>query len=172
MNDYKTEDGYGTNVFPSLLGGLNLIVLLQVGLTTQTFGVDFWEALFVALGAYWTIKGIRYIASAHDFKETKVRTQDLEEFPKKGIYAKIRHPVGAGFIYINIGVTLLFRSIILLTSVLPFFGAMWFILAKYQDSILVKKFDEDYIQHMERVGMFRGKGDYTQRLQDSGYGMY
>ncbi|MFW9933770.1 MAG: methyltransferase family protein [Candidatus Thorarchaeota archaeon] len=172
MNDYKTADGYGTNVFPSLLGGLNLLVLLQVGFTTQTFGVDFWEALFVALGAYWSIKGIRYIASAHDFAETKVKTQDLTDFPKKGIYSKIRHPIGAGFIYISIGVSLLFRSAACLVVVVPIFGAAWFMLAKYQDSILVKKFDEDYIQHMDMVGMFRGKGDHTQRLQDSGYGMY
>lgn len=171
MTDYKTSDGYGTNAFPGLLGGLNLIILLSIGWGTQTFGVDFWEALFVTVGAYCTIKGIRYIVSAHEHKETKVRTQDLEEFPTKGIYARIRHPVGAGYIYINIGVMLLFRSITLL-SVVIFFGAIWFMLARYQDSLLIKKFDEDYLKHMERVGMFRGKGDYTQRLQDSGYGMY
>ncbi len=171
MSKYKTSDGYGTNVFPSLLAGLNLIVLLQVGITTQTFGVDFWEALFVFGGAYLVIKGIRYIASAHDIEETKVRTQDLDEFPRKGIYRKIRHPIGAAFMYINIGVMFLFRSLPLL-GVIPVFGAFWFILAKYQDSILVKKFDEDYLKYMETAGMFRGKGDASQRLQDSGYEMY
>ncbi len=172
MTDYRTEDGYRRNVFPALLGGLNLIVLIQVGWSTQTFGVDFWEALFVALGAYWTIKGARYIVSAHDFQETNVRTQDLVAFPKKGIYSKIRHPVGAGYIYINLGIALLLRSVALLIIVFPIFTTAWFFLAKYQDSLLVKKFDDEYIQHMERAGMFRGKGDYTQRLQDSGYGMY
>ncbi|MFW9908034.1 MAG: methyltransferase family protein [Candidatus Thorarchaeota archaeon] len=164
-----TSTGY--NAFPALLGGINIIVALQVGLGTQTFGVGFWDFLFVLLGAYWAYKCASYIMKAHESREAKIRTQEITEFPKKGIYAKIRHPVGAAFIYFNMACVLLFRSVPLITVALVF-GACWFILAVFQDRLLIKKFGAEYQQYMMNAGMFRGKGEHGQRLQDSGYGMY
>ncbi|MHA1909524.1 MAG: methyltransferase family protein [Candidatus Thorarchaeota archaeon] len=171
MSDYSVDRNSGVNTFPALLGGLNIIVLIQIGLSSMTVGVGFWDFLFVLAGGYFAVKTVRYMTRAHESKKTKIRTQELESFPKKGIYSKIRHPVGAAFIYLNIACVLLFRSYALITVAFVF-GAMWFILAKYQDDLLIKRFGEEYKEHIERVGMFRGKGDTSQRLQDSGYSMY
>jgi protein-S-isoprenylcysteine O-methyltransferase Ste14 len=171
MTDNSDSERFGLNAFPGLLGGLNLLVSIGVGLGSQTFGVGFWDALFVLAGAYFVVKGIRYISQANDIRQTRVRTQELESFPKKGIYRKIRHPIGAAFIYINIALCLLFRSLALI-SVAAVFGALWFMLARYQDNILLGKFDERYSEYMAKAGMFRGKGNMNERLQDSGYGMY
>jgi len=171
MSDDGVDRKKGVNAFPAILGGVNLIAILQVGLSTMTMGVGFWDFLFIIIGAYFSLKTVRYISKAHESKKTKIRTQDLASFPKKGIYSKIRHPIGAAFLYLNIASVLLFRSIGLITVALVF-GAMWFILAKYQDNILINQFGEEYEEHMNHVGMFRGKGDTSQRLQDTGYSMY
>lgn len=171
MSDYNVDKKKGYNAFPALLGGLNLIIVIQIGIGTQTAGVGFWDLIFVLAGAYFSYKTARYIVQAHEEKETKSRTQELVSFPKKGIYSKIRHPVGAAFIYFNIACVLLFRSISLIT-VVPVFAALWFILAKYQDGKLIEKFGEEYEDYMVAAGMFRGKGDYGQRLANSGYDMY
>jgi protein-S-isoprenylcysteine O-methyltransferase Ste14 len=171
MSDHGVDRKTGVNAFPGLLGGMNLIAVIQIGLSSMTFGVGFWDFLFVLTGGYFAIKSVRYLTRAHDSKATKTRTQELESIPKKGIYSSIRHPIGASFIYLNIACILLFRSIALITTAF-IFGAMWFILAGYQDSLLLKRFGDEYEKHMENVGMFRGKGDTSQRLQDSGYSMY
>lgn len=171
MTDSPASENFGANAFPSLLGGLNLLVSIGIGLASQTSGVGFWDALFVLAGAYFIVKGIRYISQANDIRQTRIRTQELQSFPKKGIYRRIRHPIGTAFIYINIALCLLFRSFALI-SVAAVFGALWFMLARYQDNILLEKFDEKYSEYMTRAGMFRGKGDMSERLQDSGYGMY
>ena len=171
MSDYNVDRKTGVNAFPALLGGLNLLALIQIGLTTMPVGAGFWDFLFVLAGGYFAIKTVRYMTQAHESKKTKIRTQELKSFQKEGIYSKIRYPVGASFIYLNIACILLFRSYALITVAL-IFGAVWFILAKYQDQILIQRFGEDYEEHMEHVGMFRGKGDTSQRLKDSGYEMY
>ncbi len=171
MSDYNVDRKTGVNVYPAILGGLNLIILIQIGLTSMAVEVGFWDFLFVLAGGYFAIKTVRYMIQAHDSKKTKIRTQELESFPTKGIYSKIRHPVGASFIYLNIACILLFRSFSLITVAL-IFGAIWFILAKYQDNILIQRFGGEYEEHMKHAGMFRGRGDTSQRLQDSGYGMY
>ena len=155
MSDYNVDRKTGVNAFPAIIGGLNLIALIQIGLTTMSVGAGFWDFLFVLAGGYFAIKTVRYLTQAHESKKT----------------SKIRYPVGASFIYLNIACILLFRSYALITVAL-IFGAVWFILAKYQDQILIQRFGEDYEEHMEHVGMFRGKGDTSQRLKDSGYEMY
>lgn len=171
MSDYNVDKKKGYNAYPALLGGLNLIVIIQMGLGSQTFGVGFWDMIFVLAGTYFSYKTARYIAQAHDAKQAKVRTQELDEFSREGIYSKIRHPIGAAFIYFNIACVLLFRSIPLITAV-PVFAALWFILARYQDSKFIERFGDTYEDYMSSAGMFRGKGDYGQRLADSGYDMH
>ncbi len=171
MSDYSVEKKKGYNAFPALLGGLNIIVMIQMGLGSQTFGVGFWDMVFVLAGTYFSYKTARYIVQAHESKQARIKTQELDEFAKEGIYSRIRHPVGAAFIYFNIACVLLFRSIALITAV-PVFAALWFILARYQDSKLIDRFGEPYEEYMSSAGMFRGKGDQAQRLADSGYDMY
>ncbi|MDF1540902.1 MAG: isoprenylcysteine carboxylmethyltransferase family protein [Candidatus Thorarchaeota archaeon] len=171
MSDYNVDKKKGYNAFPALLGGLNLIVIIQMGLGSQTFGVGFWDIIFVLAGTYFSYKTARYIVKAHDAKQAVIRTQELDDFEKEGIYSKIRHPVGAAFIYFNIACVLLFRSIPLIAAV-PVFAALWFILAKYQDSKLIERFGEPYELYMSSAGMFRGKGDSDLRLADSGYDIY
>ena len=171
MSDYGSDLSTQHNLFPAILAGLNVIAIFSVGMNNQTMGVGFWDAVFVLIGTYLAFKFITYLSQAHEHKESRVSPKFRSSFSKEGIYAKIRHPVGAGLIYLNIGCVLLFRSLALI-PVVPVFFAMWFILAKYQDNELAMKFGDEYKKYMQSVGMFRGKGDAGQRLEGSGYGMH
>ncbi len=171
MNEASSEMTSGSRILSSLLGGINLIVLVPMGYETQAHGVGFWEFLFVLIGVYYAYTGVRHIISAHDRLAWFDPSQGRVQFPQKGIFASIRYPVGAGFMRINIATVLLFRSFAVIPVALVF-GALWFMLAKIQDDSRIERYGTDYVEYMRRTGMFRGKGEQGLRLQDSGYGMY
>lgn len=159
-------------IYPAVLAFINFAVILPIGWMTMSYTVGFWDFLFVMIGCYLSYKFMKYLSLAHEYKEARVKPEQQEEIVKEGIYAKIRHPVIAGVLYMNIAYVLFFRTFALIPF-LPVFFAMWYFLAKHKDSILLSKFGESYRDYMQTTGMFRGKGEpETVRIQKSGYDMY
>jgi protein-S-isoprenylcysteine O-methyltransferase Ste14 len=159
-------------VFPPFLMMVNFIVIIPAGFGSASFTYELWDFIFVAVGCYLGLRFIRYMSKANEYPESKMHPSDVEEFPSKGIYADIRHPVEAGILYMNIAYVFLFRSISLI-PMLPVFFALWYMLAKYKEDLYIKKFGDQYRKYMRITGMFRGKGDRGQtRLASAGYDMY
>ncbi|MHA1950834.1 MAG: methyltransferase family protein [Candidatus Thorarchaeota archaeon] len=167
-----TEASEGTyNYWRPLFAIINFGFLLYFSLPYMRPNADFWDFVFVGIGGYFGYKFIRYLISASEFKGTRIHPNDMSEFPSKGIYAQIRHPIAAAAIYMNIAYVCLFRSFNLIT-VVPVFIALWYMVARYEESLMITRFGKEYQEYMKRTSMLRGSGSDQQRLQSSGYDMY
>jgi protein-S-isoprenylcysteine O-methyltransferase Ste14 len=159
-------------VYPAILAFINFAIILPIGWMNMSYTVGFWDFLFVLIACYLTYKFMKYLSLAHEYKEAQVKPDQQEEIVKEGIYAEIRHPVAAGVLYMNIAYVLFFRTFALIPFILIFVYS-WYGLARYKDTILLRRFGESYKEYMQTTGMFRGKGKpETVRIQKSGYDMY
>ena len=95
----------------------------------------------------------------------------MKEFPSKGIYATIRQPVASAFIYMNLAYVCFYRTFAMI-PVVAVFIAVWYMLARYEDQVLLSKFGDEYKEYMRSTALVRGGSDEQQRLASSGYDMY
>jgi protein-S-isoprenylcysteine O-methyltransferase Ste14 len=171
MSSSNKNDTPENNFVPAILGFINFGLLLTIALPLMSPSIDLWDFIFVATGAYLTLLFGRNLSKAHQEALTRVSPKDRDSIPKEGIYAKIRHPVAAGAIYMNTAYVFLFRSLVLI-PIVPIFAAMWYFYAKYEEKVMLERFGDEYTEYMRGTSMFRGAGFNQQRLASSGYGMY
>ena len=168
----ETSDNTGLyNYVRPFFAIINFGGLLWYGSSVMRPTADLWDFIFVMIGCYFTLKFVRYLSNAHQFKHTRIRIADMTEFPNKGIYANIRQPISAASIYMNLAYVCFFRSFALI-PVVSVFIAMWYILARYEDQLMLSKFGKDYKEYMKVTAMLRGGDSEQQRLASSGYDMY
>jgi len=171
VSETETTDQVENNSYPILIALINFAVLLPMAMETMANSVELWDFIFIIGGIYFSMKFVRLMKAAHEFKQTRVSPQDRASYPKEGIYAKIRNPVGAACIYMNIAYVCFTRSFALV-PIVPMFIALWYIYAAYEERILIKRFGDEYREYMKGTSMFRGGGFDQQRLASSGYDMY
>ena len=171
MSENDSSELPENNYYPLLLAGLNFTVLLLMTFQYMANTVELWDFIFVAAGVYFSMKFIRLVKGAHEYPETRASVQNRTSYPTQGIYAQIRNPVGAACIYMNIAYVCFTRSFALI-PVVPVFIALWYILAAYEEKILIQRFGDEYREYMRATSMFRGSGLDQQRLASSGYDMY
>ena len=159
------------NFWRPLLAIINFGSLLWFGVSLMRPTAGLWDFIFVAIGCYFTLKFVRYLAGAHQFKQTRLRPSDMEDFPSKGIYRKIRQPVSAAIIYMNLAYICFYRSFAMIPAA-AIFIALWYMLARYEDQLMLSQFGEEYKVYMRSTAMLRGGSDEQQRLASSGYDMY
>lgn len=159
------------NYAPGILGFFNFGLLLAIAVPLMSYSIGLWDFIFVAVGVYFEVKFIRNIGRAHEQPLTRVSPQHRDSIPREGIYSRIRHPVGAGAIYMNIAYVFFFRSLLLI-PVIPVFAAIWYLYAKYEEKVMLERFGDEYRDYMRDTSMFRGTGLDQQRLTSSGYDMY
>ncbi len=171
MSDGESKVVADNNYYPALIAIMNFAVLLSLAMANMATTVGLWDFIFVGAGVYFSMKFIRLVRSAHEFDATRVSPKDRKTFMKEGIYAKIRHPIGAASIYMNIAYLCFVRSFVLVT-IIPVFIALWYIYAAYEEKILTERFGDEYREYVRSTSMFRGSGYDQQRLATSGYDMY
>jgi len=171
MGSSNDNDLAENNFYPAILGIFNFAILFAIALPLMSPSTELWDFIFVAVGVYLTVKFIRNVSKAHEEALTRVSPKDRDSIPKEGIYSRIRHPIGAGAIYMNIAYVFFFRSLILIPMV-AVFASLWYIYAKYEEKIMLDRFGDEYREYMRGTSMFRGAGYDQQRLASSGYGMY
>jgi len=168
QNDDRIREN---NFIPAVLGFIDFGILLSIAMPLMSFGTELWDFIFVATGVYFEVKFIRFVSKAHEQPMTRVNPRDRTSIPREGIYARIRHPVAAGAMYMNIAFVFFFRSLYLI-PVVTVFGAMWYVYAKHDEYVMLQRFGDEYRQYMRGTSMFRGAGFDQQRLASSGYDMY
>lgn len=87
------------------------------------------------------------------FKKHNVKPEEIRKLVTTGIYAKIRHPIYLGRIFMNLGFLILFPILpMLITSI--FFILIWYSIAWYEEKILIEMFGKKYKKYKEKVPMF------------------
>ena len=171
MSNTELDSEGENNFYPIMIAVINFSVLILLTMQYMSPSVELWDFIFVAGGVYFSMKFIRLIRAAHEFEETRVSVETRNSFPTEGIYASIRNPVGAACIYMNIAYVCFTRSFALV-PIVPIFIALWYILAAYEEKILIQRFGDEYREYIRATNMFRGSGFDQQRLASSGYDMY
>lgn len=167
----KLESKPDFYVWPLLVAILNFSVILPLMVQNMRTTAELWDFLFVFAGVYFSVKFVRYVVGAHKYKKARLGPKHVPKVYNKGIYKDVRHPVMAGIIYMNLAYACFARSFILV-PIVPIFVALWYMLASWEESILLERFGDEYREYMKTAGMFRGKGMDQQRLASSGYDMY
>ncbi len=171
MSEDNSTEVEENNFYPFILGVLNFSILLPLAIQYMSYTVELWDFIFVLVGVYFSLKFINLIRAAHEFQETRESPQTRISFPTKGIYSKIRHPVAAACMYMNIAYVCFTRSFALI-PIIPIFIAIWYLFAAYEERILISRFGDEYREYMKETSMVRGGGYDQQRLASSGYDMY
>lgn len=167
-NDHNYPEN---NYLPVILGFLNFSILLPLSISLMSPTTELWDFIFVAIGIYLTVIFTRNLSKANEYPLTRVDPKQRDSFPKEGIYARIRHPVAAGMIYMNIAYVFFFRTLILI-PIIPVFAAMWYLYANYEESVMLDLFGDEYREYMQVTSMFRSARPDQQHLASSGYDMY
>jgi protein-S-isoprenylcysteine O-methyltransferase Ste14 len=171
MSTDEMESPGSYNFWRPLFAVVNFGGLLWYGLGRMSLTAGLWDFTFVAVGCYFTLKFIRYLARAYQLKQTRMQPSTMKEFPSKGIYATIRQPVASAFIYMNLAYVCFYRTFAMI-PVVAVFIAVWYMLARYEDQVLLSKFGDEYKEYMRSTALVRGGSDEQQRLASSGYDMY
>jgi protein-S-isoprenylcysteine O-methyltransferase Ste14 len=171
MSSDEMESAGSYNYWRPLFAVINFGGLLWYGVGRMSPTAELWDFIFVAIGCYFTLKFIRYLAKAYQLKQTRIQPSTMMEFPSKGIYAKIRQPVASAFIYMNLAYVCFYRTFAMI-PVVAVFIALWYMLARYEDQVLLSKFGDEYKEYMKSTALVRGGSNEQQRLASSGYDMY
>ncbi|MFW9807255.1 MAG: methyltransferase family protein [Candidatus Thorarchaeota archaeon] len=169
-SDTETEKG-SYNFWRPLFAIINFGSLLLYGGGLMRTSADLWDFIFVMIGCYFTLKFVRYLSKAHQFTQTRMQPKDMSEFPTEGIYGKIRQPVSAAIIYMNLAYVCFYRSIVMI-PVVAIFIALWYMIARYEDQMMLSNFGDEYKIYMRGTALLRGGSEEQQRLASSGYDMY
>ncbi|NHI87879.1 MAG: hypothetical protein EAX87_00065 [Candidatus Thorarchaeota archaeon] len=171
MSSDETESAGSYNYWRPLFAVINFGGLLWYGVGRMSPTAGLWDFIFVFVGCYFTLKFIRYLTKAYQLKQTRIQPSTMMGFPSKGIYARIRQPVASAFIYMNLAYVCFYRTFAMIPVVVVFI-ALWYMLARYEDQMLLSKFGDEYEEYMKSTALVRGGSDEQQRLASSGYDMY
>jgi len=106
----------------------------------------------VGLGLFSIGVSIRIVArrTLGKYFSSGLKTTEKHELIKHGIYKHIRHPAYLGSLLLSPGIALIFSSLygfFLMLGLIPCFIYRM----KIEDSMLIKKFGDDYREYMEKT---------------------
>lgn len=76
------------------------------------------------------------------------------ELVTTGIYAHVRHPIYATFLYISVGLILISQNIILLILPVIFWAFLSLVMKKTEDKWLIDLYGDEYIIYSKKVNRF------------------
>ncbi|NIO45114.1 MAG: DUF1295 domain-containing protein [Candidatus Aenigmarchaeota archaeon] len=101
----------------------------------------------VLLSFYFESVAHRVLRKAHS------NPKEIKKLITIGIYSKLRHPIYLGRIFVNLGFLIIF-PILPMTIVTICFIIIWYLMAFYEETLLLKKFGKKYKQYKKKVPMF------------------
>jgi len=140
---------------PLIVAAINLLFIIFLNFLPK------FPLSFPANPFYWNILGLIFIALGLNVMliAQKVNESYFSK-PKKvkklithGVYSNIRHPGYAGFILINLGVFFIFKDFFALVITSAFI-LFWYFLARFEEKILIRKYEKQYLEYMKKTPMF------------------
>jgi len=139
--------------FPPVLAGVNFVTLLPLGIIFIREELSFWDCISIAIGGILTIIFIVSLVSTHKIEQTHMKPNDVDKLITKGLYSIVRHPNFTGIICMNFAYLFFFRTLWLIPPICVFF-VLWYFEARFEESVLITKFGEEYRNYMKTTGMF------------------
>lgn len=130
----------GVTVLDYLLTGIPQILQAAIPLWARAP----FSAAFFGLGGWLSIYGIKIVFG--EYKEEPI-------FRKEGMFSNVRHPIYLGAILIYLAVLLLTLSML---GAVAWIGIIFLYhwLSKYEESLMLKVFGEDYRRYQQIVPMW------------------
>ena len=75
-----------------------------------------------------------------------------QKLEKEGMYSYVRHPLYTSYCFYFLGFLLILQNILILPLLIGIPG--YYELSKYEETILINHFEEEYTDYQERVGRF------------------
>jgi len=122
-----------------------IIILLLAGHPTvlsATLGL-----LLVFVGELVRVYSVAFIG-----KVSRTRSDSLgAKLIRQGPFAYVRNPLYVGNFFITIGISIFGGSIFVALLAAALFAFQYFYIVKYEESLLQKKFGEEYVVYMQEV---------------------
>ncbi|NWF96221.1 MAG: isoprenylcysteine carboxylmethyltransferase family protein [Candidatus Thorarchaeota archaeon] len=163
MSEDQHSDEFGPyTVLRSAAVIANFIILLPAALSTRSHGTSFLDFVSILIGIWLASRFVRYLGRAHEYPAAWTSPSRVRQIERRGIFSKIRHPTIAAVIYMNLAYLFLFRSMTILLTVCLCIG-FWYMIAKYEESVMNERFGDQYREYIMRTGMFLA-GDGHQEM--------
>ena len=118
-------------------------------------GILWWAGL--AIGIALIAVGVMLAHAAEKtHRESRHHPTKITKLNTTGLYARIRHPIYLGGLFLNFGIVFILRSLWMFVPAILFCLVMYFE-ARQEEKYLIDKFGEEYIEYKARTGMFLPK---------------
>jgi protein-S-isoprenylcysteine O-methyltransferase Ste14 len=145
--------------------GIGPYLILTIGIITITssisshyhlipvYKINELNMVFLILGTVLIILGILFWISAVLISRI-LKEVENNNLITTGIYAYVRHPVYAAFLYIATGLILISQNILLFFLPVIFWAFLTVAMMKTEEKWLIDKYGEDYIDYSKKVNRF------------------
>ncbi len=133
---------------------INLIFINIVFFVFYKEAIAGWFLLRAAIGTPIVLLSFYFETKSHRaLKQAHAHPENIKKLVTTGVYAKIRHPIYLGRIFLNIGFLIIFPILSMLIVAIVFV-IFWYLLALYEEMILTYKFGNRYKKYKKKVPMF------------------
>jgi protein-S-isoprenylcysteine O-methyltransferase Ste14 len=145
--------------------GIGPYLILTIGIITITssiysyyhlipvYRINELNMVFLILGTVLIILGIVFWISAVLISKI-LREVESNNLITTGIYAHVRHPVYAAFLYIAIGLILISQNILLFFLPVIFWAFLTVAMMRTEEKWLIDKYGKHYINYSKKVNRF------------------
>jgi protein-S-isoprenylcysteine O-methyltransferase Ste14 len=138
---------------PFIKGNIEIGIIILSGIISIIF--DAWKIPFFPviniIGGILLILSFIFHAYCEKYhKQAHVDTGEITTIVTTGIYSKLRHPIYLSLIVMNISTALVFNSWLSLLFGMVF-SITWIFTALEEETYLLKKFNREYEEYMEKV---------------------
>ena len=113
-----------------------------------------WFLLRAAIGTVIVLSSFYFESISHRVLEkAHSEPEEIKKLVTGGIYSKIRHPIYLGRILLNVGFLIIIPIIPMLVISIAFI-IIWYLMALYEERLLIEKFGKKYKNYKKKVPMF------------------
>lgn len=115
------------------IGGMNMVFLF-LGIVMIACGLIFWLSAVVKSGITGEVESNNLVTT--------------------GIYAHVRHPIYAAFLYIATGLILISQNVILFVLPVIFWALLTLVMMKTEEKWLFDTYGNEYLEYSKKVNRF------------------
>lgn len=136
-----------------IIGILNALLHYFILSDNSNLQINELNMVFLILGIILIILGIAFWISAV-LGSRILKEVESNNLITTGIYAYVRHPVYAAFLYIAIGLILISQNIFLFFLPVLFWAFLTVAMKRTEEKWLIDRYGDDYVNYSKRVNRF------------------